>query len=668
MKIRRLILKNIKSFTEETEVDFGEKPINAFSGVNGAGKSTLLKMIWLVQKAHYQKQSVGNGEWELIQQELARFMSRKDSFFTLHFDFDSNAHSMTLRRLLVHGDVTLEYSDEPLANQMWNAASPKNLILFVDASKGFSEDTLLFNEIDIAGNDPTSLAFTAINNPSELFVGIYRQLVKDWAHARLIPGKPDRLFYFQVASRLFNKLIPKVMVSNFSGSHTPKEFVLLGKTVSESNAHSYDVREFSSGEKALLSTLTFLCISKSVSVFLIDEPENHFHESLLLQFVALLRDLCEPDGFVDVVQKIPGPKRAKSKKGGAADADKGEELTSKGRLLDPSQLKAVYGGAALSQVILSTHSKSLIYNVFSHGQNILVEKQLLPMEYGNAEGVLREIGLSTTYNKVLLVEGEGDSEALDNLFLDENIKIKQLNGSNAVIDSFKRLASLDKYLLDSKFVFLVDSDNKPAGYFEKIEKINPDFFKRTFIKLPVHEFENLLLEPKIFAKIISSYAEVIGKDAKKFTLKYIEGIIESKAKESLPQVYKKELSLFFMQSVERHFSELIWGDKKFKWDSAPTIESQINAILTSKQAETLNSELVNETKDVFDRYIKMDTRELIKRCDGKQTLGLVCHHLSTEAGISASDLRRGLYKHAREDATSEVSKIVSDIKRRLAGC
>jgi hypothetical protein len=667
VRIKRLVLQNVKSFNEKTAIDFNEKSINAFSGVNGAGKSTLLKMIWLTQKVHYIRQSLVTNEMDLLQQELARFMSRKDSYFTLYFESELKIIEITLRKEKVDSNVEIEYSDETLANQMWNVVSPKNLILFVDASKGFSEDTLLFNEIDIAGNDATSLAFTAINNPSKLFAGIYRQLVKDWAHARLIPGKPDRLFYFQVASRLFNKLIPKVMLSNFSGSHTPKEFVLLGKTIQEGNAQAYDVREFSSGEKALLSTLTFLCISKSVSVFLIDEPENHFHESLLLQFISLLRDLCEPDGFVDVVQKIPRPKRAKSKKGDTGDADKSDEYASEGRLLDPSQLKAVYGGAALSQVIISTHSKSLIYNIFTHGQNILVDKKLLLMEYDNAEAVLRKIGLSTIYNKVLLVEGEGDSDALDNLFLDENVKIKQLNGSMAVIDSFKRLSSLDKYFLDSKFVFLVDSDNKPSGYFEKIEALNPDYYKKTFIKLPVHEFENLLLEPKFFEKIIQSYSEIIGKDAKKFTQEYIKSVIEENAKKSLPQVYKKELSLFFMQSVERHFSSLIWGDKKFKWDTAVGIEQQINTVLTSEQAEKLNLELVNKTKNVFENYIKIDGDELRKRCDGKQTLGMVCHQLGTEAGISAGDLRQGLYKYAKEDTTSEISKIVVDIKRRLAG-
>lgn len=663
MKIKKISLQNIKSFSEEITAEFGGDAINALSGVNGAGKSTLLKMIWLVQKAHYVfQQFTEHRHMQELQGELVRFLVRKNSFFALTVVFEEQEVELTLSRSKDEPYVALTYSNEELANKMWSPTSPKNLILFVDASKEFSEETLAFDEIDIAGNDQTSLLMTVILNPSRLFSGIYRQLVKDWAHARLIPGKPDRLFYFQVAARLFNLLIPKVVLSNFSGSYKPREFVLLGKSLQAGASPLYDVREFSSGEKALLSTLTFLCLSKSVSVFLIDEPENHFHESLLLQFVSLLNELCQDDGFVNVVAKIPDPKRSRTSKAKVAKSSEGVEP---GRHLDKLQLKSAYGGTALSQVILSTHSKSLIYKVFTLGQNYLVERSVDKLEYADAESTLREIGLSTTYSKVLLVEGIGDNEALESLFASDNIKVKSMDGSTAVVDSFKRLAALEDHIHESRFVFLVDSDNKPENYFTKLESSYPSFYKKTFIKLPAHELENLFLDANLFVEIISAYSNLVGHDSKKFTLPYVNSVIEDCARSSLPTVYKKEISLQFMQNVERHFAKLIWGNNKFTWSDSASIESQIKTGLTAATNDTLNAELIKKSTEVFERYKMISGDDLVKRCDGKQTLGLVCHRLGKESHMGSNELKKALYKHARENNGSSIGGLVADIRARL---
>lgn len=661
MKVRKISLKNIKSFTDEVSFEFGDSSINALSGVNGAGKSTLLKMIWLVQKAHYIFQDFTDGEADEFHLELIRFLVRKDSYFSLTIIFDEQELELKLSRDKDKPRAELTYSNEELANKMWNRDSPKNLILFVDASKEFSEETLAFDEIDIAGNDSTSLLMTAILNPNKLFSGIYRQLVKDWAHERLIPGA-DRLFYFQVAGRLFNRLIPKVVLSNFSGSYKPREFVLLGKSLQGGASSLYDVREFSSGEKALLSTLTFLCLSKSVSIFLIDEPENHFHESLLLKFVSLLNELSQEEGFVSVVSKIPDPKLLRA---GKARLAKLENAPESNRYIDKLQLKRIYGGTALSQVILSTHSKSLIYKIFTLGQNFLVERSVEKLEYEDAESTLREIGLSTTYSKVLLVEGTGDNEALESLFAADNIKVKPMDGSTAVADSFKRLAALEKYVHDSRFVFLVDSDNKSEKYFKKLEANNPDFYKRTFIKLDVHELENLFLDASILAEIISSYSQLVGHDAKKFTISYIDSVIDDCARSSLPTVYKKEISLQFMQSVEQHFAKLIWGNEKFTWSDAVSIEAQVKAGLTAEANETLNKTFLEKSAEVFERYKTISGSDLVKRCDGKQTLGRVCHRLGTESHMGGTELKKALYKHALENKDSSIGKLVADIRARL---
>lgn len=662
MKIKKIALHNIKSFAEETEVEFGEAKVNAFSGINGAGKSTLLKMIWLVQKAHYVLQTPNGAQDELLA-ELSRFLVKRNSYFSLFVDFKEQILELTLCRSNDSSKIELKYSDIDTANAMWNIAMPENLILFVDASKEFSEETLAFDEIDIAGNDRALLLMTAIVSPGKLFSGIYRQLVKDWAHARLIPSKPSRLFYYQVAARLFNLLIPKVVLSNFSGSHKPKEFVLLGKSLQANATPLYDVREFSSGEKALLSTLTFLCMSKSVSAFLIDEPENHFHESLLLKFVSLLNEMCQTNGFVTLVQKIPDPKRPRGTKPKEGIADDEADL---GRRLDAKHLQDSYGGTALSQVFLSTHSKSLIYSVFTLGQNFLVDRSVQRLEYNNAESKLRQIGLSTTFSKVLLVEGTGDNDALESLFATDNIKVKSMDGSSAVVDTFKRVATLANHISESRFVFLVDSDNKPEEYFIDLRNINPSFYNKTFISLPVHELENLFLDASIFAKILASYADLVGGETEKMSMEYIKEVIEQGARASLPTVYKKEISLQFMHSVERHFADLIWGHKKFSWDDAISVEERVKSGLSVDANHSLNAVLLAKSTEVFERYQGISYDELVARCDGKQALGVICQRLGQESKMGGTQLKKALYKYARESPESAIGKLVSDIRSRLS--
>ncbi|XQW88218.1 hypothetical protein ACOYXV_17930 [Aeromonas veronii] len=145
---------------------------------------------------------------------------------------------------------------------------------------------------------------------------------------------------------MFTSLIPNVEIKNFSGNHKPGEFVLLGKANTDKRKPLYDVREFSSGEKALLSTLSFLCISNSVSSIFIDEPENHFHEGLLLEFIALLYKLCDENGIISWFDS---------------------QLDSS---IKREWLEKDYKNYKINQVVLSTHSKTLIYKIFSMGVNL----------------------------------------------------------------------------------------------------------------------------------------------------------------------------------------------------------------------------------------------------------------------------------------------------------
>ena len=352
MRISNIELKNVKSFDGPIVAPFDAATrMFAFSGKNGAGKSTLLRAAWLVQKAHFLSQDLLESDvLDAFDAEVLRLLTTHDAYIQLTMTADEVDFTIRLERS--QNGYKLTYVNEEAARTHWSLHSPNNLILYVDASKGFSEATLRFDEISIAGNDKNEILREAIYNPEQLFSGIYRQLVKDYVHNRLIPSKPDRLLYYHIASKLFTKLIPGVELKNFSGNHKPKEFVLLGKAASAKYKPLYDVREFSSGEKALLSTLTFLCISKSVSALLIDEPENHFHESLLLEFIAVLHRLTEKGGIHSWVT----------------------ESAKDGKKLNLDWVSDEYKDHNLGQVVVSTHSKSLIYKFFSIGKNFLVDR------------------------------------------------------------------------------------------------------------------------------------------------------------------------------------------------------------------------------------------------------------------------------------------------------
>lgn len=626
----------------------------AFSGVNGAEKSTLLKVAWIVQKAYFLKEYNFRDavkridEIKIFRAELLRYLSSTDSYIKIGFNYNDKECFITLKKADDEYGYTLDYTDLELTRDFWNLDLSKNLILYIDASKSFSEETLKFDAISIKDNDRKSLAFEAILHPELLFSGIYRQLVRDYIHERLLPSKPPRYFYYQVASKIFTTLIPNVELSNFSGNHKPGEFVFLGKANRNGQRSSYyDVREFSSGEKALFSTLTFLCMSRSVSVLIIDEPENHFHESLLLEFMNVLYGLCEKGGLLSWIQ----------------DTD----VIGKDKLKE-SWLESEYRSHILHQVIISTHSKSLIYKFFSIGHNFIINDGLNSISYDEAESKLRKIGLSSTYSKVILVEGDGDSEVLEYVVKSKNIKIKPLGGSNKVIENFKQLASINVYVQDSKFVFLVDSDNKSDNYFKKIRDINPDFYDKSFIRLNKHEFENYFLDTSLFKYVIDQYLDISRSDNQKQELDEIHKKIIEFAIESLPRVYKKETSLAIQHAIERHFSKLIWGNQGFEWKDPDSIQEQLSfEVLTQENLNVLGSELKVSIESIFSTYRNenLDDETILNRCDGKQVFGKACSFFSKQAGVDNKKFKKAIIRTAIERENSELSNLISSIYEKF---
>lgn len=644
MKIKKIQLNNVKSFESVIECEFDENtPIFSISGRNGAGKSTILKSAYLIQKAYFSK-LLGEEYWDEFDKEVSRFLNSNDSYINLTMFEDKDEVTLTL--FVEKQKVKLDCNNDEFLKKYWNLKSPENLILYIDASKSFSEKTLQFNELNIADNSKVELAIEAILRPEQLFSGIYRQLVKDHVHGRLIPSKPDRLLYFRVASKMFTTLIPNVELRNFSGKHKEGEFVLLGKANADKRKPLYDVREFSSGEKALLSTLSFLCISKSVCALFIDEPENHFHENLLLEFISLLYALCENGGLLGWATK-------ENESGGSLN-------------LKEEWLEKEYKDHELNQVILSTHSKTLIYKIFTMGKNFIVSDRVKEINYEDAENDLRELGLSTIHSKVLLVEGTGDHESLETILQGKNINIKPLGGSKEVIETFKKLVAVKKHIRDMKFVFLVDSDNKPDEYFNKIRNLDPSFYDESFIKLSKHEFENYLLDENVFKTVIDHYVNFSGEDEKQLSSQEIKEKFKEFAKSSLPQVYKKETSLVLNHKIETFFADKLWGNKSFKWDNKDKIVTQINDnVLDVNSIQSLASELKASISSVFEMYEVDNDNNLINRCDGKQVFGKAAGYFAQYSGVENKAFKKAIYRNAVISDGSELTLLVKDILIRF---
>lgn len=646
LRIRRVDLYKIKSFDGSVSIDFdAAKPVHALSGKNGSGKSTILKAIWLVQKIHFCDLLSDDHELQLARGEARDFLTTKESLIRIEFSCKEDGDQIWVPASIAleirDGVPRLQYVNPAKLRSFWNLDDPSGIVLFIDASKEFSKETLSHEQINISQNSQ-KLFLSAILRPDALFHGVYKQLVTDYVHDRLVPSSSERLAYYKVAKKIFANLVPDVELSNFSGNHRPGEFVLLGKAHRANSMPLYDVRDFSSGEKTLLSTLVFLCMSKSVSVLMIDEPENHLHENLLFRFIEFLHQICSPGGFGKWID---------------------EDLT-EGKKKRHLYLES-YSGYNLSQVFYSTHSKGIIYRTFLIGQNYLIDGSNVVRLSDDYESKLRKVGLSSINNKVVFVEGSGDSEALQAALGHLGVSIKPLDGSLAVIETFKRVSGIESLLRDSKFVFIVDSDNKPDSFFDQLRDVNQDFYDRTFIKLDRHELENYLLEPRLIHQLIMSYSEIHS-----LSMKVSEDGVRKKISEfgmeSLPQVYKKELSLAFQHIISSEFSRRIWGNKGFDWSGKDKIFRQIDEnVLCGEGLDSIRGQFNDAVSRVFDGYGNASYEVIAARCDGKQVLGKVCKHFSSVARVDAKGFRQALYSRAFAGTSTLAGALVAKISQKL---
>ncbi|MEQ7802140.1 AAA family ATPase [Pedobacter sp. ASV1-7] len=652
MKLQKVVFKNIRNFTEIAEFDFSDTTnVNTVSGKNGSGKSTIFKCIVLCQKAFFAMQIPDNKLiLNSLKNELAKFFTTKNSFIQLSFSIDVEGESMPLIALFkvsclkfsqstVDWEIVVSDADKVAICKYWNLNAPKDIIVYIDSNKNFIETDISYDNISITEQiDFSNLLLNTIINPDKIFQNIYTSLIKVYLRERLVPARPRKDLYFIIAKIQLKELLPQIQLSNFSGNQFVNQFVLLGKSSSGRNTSFYDIRNFSSGEKVLFYLLLFINYVQEIGMLVIDEPENHFHEDLLMRFIKMLNDITNTNDYNEYIVK----------------------LATKNRILLPKETKAVYKNYNLSQIVLLTHSKNLIYNNLHNESNYYIDNSFKKIGYDDSEKILREIGISSMYSKVLFVEGSTDTDFFDIFFNEYNIKVHPLNGCAQVIDTYKKIMNIKQFLHDSHFCFLIDRDTRTDQEIEKLRSENTTFFDDHFIILDRHEFESYFLDEQIFSDLIIQH-EALYPSLIPLRSEDIESKIFDLVSETREQVFKKHLnklngnSIGELNNIFRKKSVPVNSPMDYAGFLNETFdENDVSAILRRKFESNYNlCEVIYS-----DQNWRLKWKTL---CDGKTGLSKVTDYFKSHLQITFQRLKIELKGVVVKNRSYEINEIINQI-------
>ena len=655
MKINQLTFTAIRNFKSTVIFDFSNTGrINTVSGKNGSGKTTIFKCILLCQKAFFQRQLLDKPTVkENIKSELAKYFVGKESSIEINFSFNNEGDKQAGFKLFCqhfdknHIEYSLEFlteHSEKFIKEYWNILDPQDIIFYIDSNKHFDEENVSHSNISISTSDTyNQLIIDTILSPEKIFSNIYQRLVRDYIRERLVPAKPRRELYFIPTKILLKELLPEIELSNFSAQHFRNQFVLLGKSTSNNKIAYFDIRNFSSGEKTLFYILLFINYVQKIGMLIIDEPENHFHENLLVKFVKILDEISNLDNYADYII-------AKDRK----------LATESGKLSEAKEIRKQYNDYYLSQVFLVTHSKNLIYNNFGNDTNFYVDNALLSININEIEQTLREIGVSSIYSKVLFVEGSSDNEFLELFFNEYNIKVHSLSGCGQVIETYKKILPIKKYLRDTFFCFLIDKDTRNSKDITAIRVDNPTYFDEHFHILDRHEFENYLLDPRIFKEIIESHHSIFA-GIETITVEAVDKEIFNIATSNKPEVIKKAIKKMNENSVTKLKENFIKKDldisslrayENYFDDKIRTVDP--NSCLKEMFVDNYNvcSELYN------DKIWNKSWRNL---CDGKAVLGQTIGHFAKHIKIDHNRLKQELKNIVNQKRDFDVNILISKL-------
>lgn len=654
MRLKKLTLKGFKIFKNQIEFDFSHsKDINTISGKNGAGKTTIADSLTILQQYIFLdllKKQYSNNEFTIkasksCEEKIKSCMSDKEILISVEFE-DDNEEIIKIDIEAKTLDSGLDVSilgDKERLQEYWNLESPTDLIMFVESSKYYNESDIKFSELNIETSYilPVErdiwLTLNMVFFPRETFNLLYKRMFKDWAYERLIPTKGKIDLYFKLAEKLLQSIFNNIEFSNFSSNNYKKDEVVRLVTNSNGNIKSkkYDMRNLSSGEKTVFYSFVYINLVSKISVMIIDEPENHLHEDLICKFIDVLRQLSNKDCDYSYALKKIGI---------------GDTLVDK---LDKYNRDLQYN--KIGQVFLITHSKSLIYSNFNDGSNYIIDNELKILEYEECERKLRDLGLSTLHNRVLFVEGKTEVD-LFNKLLKQNIVIEKVENCDRIIQIYKGIKEVDRYINDCKFLFVLDMDESNIKKVQDI--INED--TDDFILLERHEIENYLIDIDIWLK--ASLKLVHENNMGEITREYIESELKYAAK-SQTQNFKKQYISYELNNLLTSMVNI--NHKKIEMDKSE-FENYIDTLLNEEivsQFKEKSLEIYNECNDKFN-----DTKFLenwINICPGKQVINIAAKKIGEKIGVNKNRLIEEIKSISYKDDKSPLYKLIEDIEYKL---
>ncbi len=659
LTVKKVVLKNVRSFLQETPFEFeNAKVINTISGINGSGKSTVFKALMLAQRAFFHNQLEDSEERrKSIANDLLAMLNEVGAFITITFEIvtESTISHATFRvrcveRTNEHIVWRLEASDSDLAaiRQYWDITKPRDIIVFIDSNRFISEQDFSSGEISISqSKNLDDLVLDYIFYPERLFGSIYERIIRDYARERIIPSRPRRDLPHVASKILLRELLDYLEVSKFTSQVRDGQFVLQVRQRKNKKLAAYDVRHLSSGEKTLFYTLHFICYVRSISLLVIDEPENNLHENMLAEFVELLNRICITDDFSDLLIRLA--------------SKNGVELKPNVK----KQLTTLYKSHSLSNVYLLTHSRSLIYNVFNFGANYYVEGGLKRLDYDEAELTMRSIGLSKIYNRVLFVEGISDARLVESIVGPLNVKVRQLGGCTQVISAYTNYLRVKSEVRDTQFCFMIDRDTRNDTSIEALRAENPAVFDENFVVLDRHELENYFLDAKLFREVYrreKQATSLFPDEVEVPTANEIEQALKTIADGTREQVMLKTLQQLNSESLGGLQEKLT--AKNLPLEAAAYETFIKDAFDTTKHEETLKAVQKNwRTAKISLSQWDSKWKEL---CDGKKALHKYLEQVAQEVpGATAERITLVMIKAAHDIPSCEAHEVLVKVTSRF---